>query len=259
MKKRTENQAEEREEEYEEDQRDTQRRERAGCLWRIFGIPNSSLVLLILLGTILAVVVFVSVDKVGGFFGDVFDLLDPGVKTYNVESTAIILERVQNLSQLTTVRHNLVRTISVDGDTALGFFFGDSATMIVAGEVEAGIDLGQLTEASITLIDGVLTITLPTPQVLDCSLDEQNTRVVSRETGLLVDGDPGLEAEIRRTLGTREFGYMALQEGILYDANEQAKILIENFVNALPLDESITAVQVVPTEPPVESILPDTC
>ena len=64
------------------------------------------------------------------------------------------------------------------GDTQLEqFLTGERVLLVATGEVEAGVDLAEIGEDDVRLDGDRVTISLPEPQVLSSSLDEERTRV----------------------------------------------------------------------------------
>ena len=63
------------------------------------------------------------------------------------------VERVQTLSGLTTTRYNYAEVTSGQRDMPawLSTLYGDSVVMVIVGTIEAGIDVGQITEDNIVL------------------------------------------------------------------------------------------------------------
>ena len=93
--------------------------------------------------------------------------------------------------------------------------------MIAHGEVTAGIDLSLLQPGDVTVKDDSVTIRLPGPVVLSTRIDNERTKVYSRDTGLLVMADPNLETEVRKA-AEEQIGQAAVADGILDKAKTNA-------------------------------------
>jgi hypothetical protein len=104
--------------------------------------------------------------------------------------------------------------------------------MIVRGEVVAGLDLSKVSDADIRVSGSSIRIRLPNAEIFSTRIDNNKTRVYSRETGLLVQADPNLETEVRRT-AERDIQGAALEDGILKIAAENARTTVQTFCRAL--------------------------
>ncbi len=175
-------------------------------------------------------------------------------------SSTIILDRIQALSELTAVRYNFTGVISseVQMPGMLAALYGQRQSLMAVGHINAGIDLNQLTPADVTLDATTLTVRLPPPRLQDCFLNEQESYVVARDTGIFARGAPNLDTDARR-YAVHQFRDQALEAGILDDAQAQAQQVITELTAALNPDSTLT-VNIIPTAPdPASSPLPDTC
>jgi hypothetical protein len=102
-------------------------------------------------------------------------------------------------------------------------WYGESRVLLIAhGIAKAGVDLGRLKEGDIQTDGQKITIRLPQPQIIDCYLDEKQTRVVERSTGLLRTFDKDLEQTARQN-AVADIRIAARTAGILKDADERAR------------------------------------
>jgi hypothetical protein len=232
------------------------RRGPSGCAWGVLGgmgcmtIPIIALVFVIVSG----------INSVAGVVDSITGIFNPSEIVYETVSTTLILERIQDLSQLTTTRFNFSNLVRVKRDlpTILRALYTDRLQMVIVGHVTAGIDLAQMTEANFTQNGDILVIQLPAPQLQDCFLNEQESYVVDRDTGLFTTGSPELDGQARQ-FAVSEFRDAALEQGILAEVNEQAQINLESFLNSLPLDPSLSGFRILTTSPPTNPPLPQTC
>jgi hypothetical protein len=104
--------------------------------------------------------------------------------------------------------------------------------LVVHGEVFAGVDLGKLQSNDVEVKGKQVRITLPRPEIFSTRLDNNQTRVFSRETGLLVQADPNLESEVRAE-AERQIQQAALDDGILGNASANARATVMALVQAL--------------------------
>jgi hypothetical protein len=149
-----------------------------------------------------------------------------------VENTAIIVQQVQTLSDLVTVKYVLQKVEIVDSppDSTLGKFVqGDSKVLLLAqGIVKAGIDLKKLQPDDVTVSGKNISIKLPPPQITDAYLDDSQTKVIERTTGFLRSLDKDLEQTTREN-AVEDIGRAARQNGILNDANDRARLELRAF------------------------------
>ena len=77
-----------------------------------------------------------------------------------------------------------------------------------------------------------MAIKLPEPSVFSTRLDNQKTRVYSRETGLFTSPDPDLESDVRRE-AERQMTQAALDGGILKTATTNARATLTSLLQGL--------------------------
>src|SRR5438477_8121536 len=120
-------------------------------------------------------------------------------KAYN---TATMLQQVQTLSQLVTVKYVLEKVVvlEVPPESVLGqMFAGESRVLMVAhGIVKAGLDLHQMQPGDLQVSEKKISIKLPPAQITDTYLDEKQTRVIERTTGRFRTFDKDLEQNARQ-------------------------------------------------------------
>lgn len=138
---------------------------------------------------------------------------------------AAILKQVQSLARLETTSYTIEKIIDVEASASQGviqdFLFGDKLLLIATGEVVAGIDLGKLTADHVQITDVKTTITLPAPEIFTTKLNETDTRVYDRQTGLLTKPDRDLETEAR-TRAVHQIRAAACEGDVLKKANDSA-------------------------------------
>ncbi|MDX1993898.1 MAG: DUF4230 domain-containing protein [bacterium] len=230
------------------------RRGPSGCFYALMGGLGCLMIPLVLLAAA-ALIGVTSINSIRAGFQSMFQ------PTQTINISALVLERVQGLSQLTTARYNIVGVadISRDFPSILNAIYGEQVQLRVVGHAVAGIDLSGLTAEDVTLSEGTLTIRLPPPQLQDCFLDEQETQVLDRDSGPLssTTGGPDLVAEARR-YAIERIRDTSLEDGILSNANAEAQSALIAFFQALPL-ENVTNVVIAVTEPDPNAPLPSTC
>lgn len=171
------------------------------------------------------------------------------------------VERVQALSELTTTRYNYAEVVSsqVDMPAWLSALYGDSVVMVLVGTIEAGIDVSQITEEDITFDEArqVLTVTLPAPILQSCFLDESQSYVVQRETAVFADPVDNIEDSLRGN-ALRHYRDTAIEEGILLDAETDARNSLVELLAILVNDETVT-INILFESRPAEVAYPVSC
>ncbi len=145
-----------------------------------------------------------------------------------------VTTRIRNLNRLETASMHVVHVSTITQEYKLvpNMFGGDELTLYAAGDVIAGVDLATLHDGDIhRRLDGTVIVHLPSPIVLVTRIDNSETRVVSRKTGLLRRADPGLEgrARLHAEGGVRS---EAMRRGILQLAKENAQVRIAELLHA---------------------------
>jgi len=171
------------------------------------------------------------------------------------------VERVQSLSELTTTRYNYAEVVSsqVDMPAWLSTLYGDSVVMVLVGTVEAGIDVSQISEEDIVFDEttNVLTVMLPAPVLQSCFLDESQSYVVQRNTAVFADPVDNIEDSLRGN-ALRFYRDTAIEEGILLDAETDARESLVELLGILVNDETVT-INILFESRPAEVIYPDSC
>jgi hypothetical protein len=79
---------------------------------------------------------------------------------------------------------------------------------------------------------------LPPAEIFSTRIDNERTRVYSRETGLFTLPDPNLESEARRE-AERQIGQAAIDGGILKTAADNGRANIRGLLQALGFETVI--------------------
>jgi hypothetical protein len=121
--------------------------------------------------------------------------------TYINTSRAAILKEIKQLNRLETASFTMEKIVDAGTkeNPVQQFLFGDKLILIAHGEVIAGFDLAGLTEKDIDINTETktLSITLPKAQILVSRLDNEQTTIYDRTTGLFTKGDKELETKAR--------------------------------------------------------------
>jgi hypothetical protein len=148
---------------------------------------------------------------------------------------AALVTRVRDLSRLETAAMHVVHisTISQTYQLVPDAIAGDELTFFAAGDVIAGVDLAQLRDRDLHReADGAIVIHLPPPMVLVTRLDNRESRVISRKTGLLRRADVNLESRARQYAEGGIRGE-AIRRGILPMASQNAETKLAAFLHTL--------------------------
>jgi hypothetical protein len=143
-----------------------------------------------------------------------------------IYSTPVILQQVQTLSELVTVSYVMekVQILEVPSENMIGQAIGsrNRVLLLAHGVVKAGIDLKQLQPADLSVTGTTVTVKLPPARITDAYLDEKQTKVIDRSTGLLAPSDKDLEQTARQH-AVDDIRNAAGRNGILIDAEERAR------------------------------------
>src|SRR5215213_11034778 len=151
----------------------------------------------------------------------------------------VVVEGIQELDQLATVRwtESVPVTKETGGAILDRLFNGEKVLVIATGEVEAGIDLGDIGKDDVSVNSDTVTIDLPEPEILSASLDEERTRVYDRDfSPLNVRPDDDL-VERARLRAVEKIEDAARENKILATAERNAEDGIRAFVTTLGFDE----------------------
>ena len=149
-------------------------------------------------------------------------------------SRPAVVHRIQQLQRLETVVYSMDKIVvgQREGKILPDFLVGDRLLLLAQGQVVAGIDFSRLQLTDVSLDRKAIRVRLPASEIFFTRLDNQSTRVYSRETGLLVPVDPTLETEVREQ-AEQQLRDAALQDGILNTAQQNARTTITGLLKGL--------------------------
>lgn len=155
--------------------------------------------------------------------------------TVVADPVTIVLE-IRSLSRLETAAYTVEKVVTAEsGEGPLGFLFRDKLLLVAHGEVIAGVDLSKLTEDDIIVSGDEVFVTLPAAEVFVATLDNEQTYVYDRETGLL---GPETDLEtLARQEAERRILEAALEDGILDKAQENAEVYVGGLIRALGFEQ----------------------
>ncbi|NOQ39161.1 MAG: DUF4230 domain-containing protein [Anaerolineales bacterium] len=133
-----------------------------------------------------------------------------------------IIHEIQSLARLETIKFSLEKIITAEiHQGAFDWLIGDRLLFVAHGEVIAGIDLNKLDPEDLEVKNGVLYVTLPDVEIFITAIDNEQSYVYERDTGLFTHGEVDLETEARR-VAEQEIEKSALEDGILDLAEQNA-------------------------------------
>ncbi len=150
-----------------------------------------------------------------------------------------IVHEIRSLARLETIKFSLEKIITAE--TRQGVFewlVGDRLIFVAHGEVIAGIDLNKLDPGDLVVKDAVLYVTLPEAELFITALDNEQSYVYDRDTGLFTHGEVHLETEARQA-AEREIEKSALEDGILELAQQNAISFLDRLFRDLGYPEVI--------------------
>lgn len=173
-------------------------------------------------GVILVLLIF----GLGTFLGLRLGRLGGGQAASRTYNTPVLLQQVRTLSELVTVKYVMekVEGLEQPSDNVIGKALGSENRLLLLahGVVKAGVDLKKLKPDDLQIVGKEVIVRLPPAQILDAYLDDNQTRVIDRRTGILAPPDKNLEQTVRRN-AVDDIRRAARMGGILRDAEERAQ------------------------------------
>jgi hypothetical protein len=162
----------------------------------------------------------------------VAEVLAPQEKVVDV---AALVTQVRELNRLETAAMRVVHVGRVTQTYKLvpDAFGGDEITFMAAGEVIAGIDMAKLQPQDVWRSpDGTINLRLPAAEVLVARVDNKESRVLTRKTGMLRRADVDLETRARQH-AEDNIRNEAVQKGILTLASQNGEKKLAGFLHTL--------------------------
>lgn len=154
-------------------------------------------------------------------------------------NTPTIVQQIQSLSELVTVKYMLEKVVVYDDPKFFADLIplGENRVVLLAhGVVKAGVDLGRLRPEDVQVSGTAIRLSLPPATLTDAYLDEKQTQVIDRQTGLLRTFDKDLEKTTRQ-FALAEIHRAARAGGIEREANQRAREQLTNFLRTLGYTE----------------------
>jgi len=159
------------------------------------------------------------------------DLLHPTPTI--IPDPVTIIREVQSLARLETIQYSVEKIITAEVNQGVfGPLFGDKLLFVAHGYVMAGVDLAEIGTDDLWLEEGILHVNLPDAEVFVATLNNDESYVYDRETGILRHSDPDLETSARQA-AEEEILNAAIGDGILLQAEQNAEVYLERLFNTL--------------------------
>ncbi len=153
----------------------------------------------------------------------------------------VTIQGIKSQAKLATIEYYTVTEIYNENlpegwlDELLGT--KERLLMLVYGDVRAGFDLDKLDEESLWADGARVRLVLPAPEILNSSIDFDQTHIVYYENNLLLDSNnPDLQGEALAQ-AKKAIEKAALEAGILAQANQHGQLYFENFLYSLGFTE----------------------
>ena len=146
-----------------------------------------------------------------------------------------VVTRVRSLARLETASMHVanVSTVRQGYNLLPDKLAGDEITFYAVGDVVAGIDLSTIQQKDVWREpDGTLVMRLPPSQLLVSRLDNRETRVIDRRTGIFRGADQGLEGRARQ-YAEQQVRAEAMRKNILGIAQEGAEAKLAPLLHTL--------------------------
>ena len=149
-----------------------------------------------------------------------------------------VVQRIQELQRLETVVFAIDKIVSggYENEYLPRFLAGDRLLLIVYGDVTAGVDLSRLEPGDVKVDGKSVQLMLPDAEIFSSRIDNERTRVYSRETGLFSSVDPQLETEVRKE-AERQIRQAAVDAGVLKTAMTNATTTLKAFLHSLGFEQ----------------------
>lgn len=153
----------------------------------------------------------------------------------------VTINGIRSQAKLATVEYSTITEIYNENlpEGWLDQFLGtnERLLMLVYGDVRAGFDLEKLSEDSLWTDGSRVRLVLPAPEILNSSIDFDQTHIVYYENNMLLeDNNPNLQGEALEQAKTA-LEKAAVEGGILERANEYGQLYYGNFLYSLGFTE----------------------
>ena len=168
-------------------------------------------------------------------------LTPPDPTTTPLPPPVVTIQGLKSQAELSTVEYAAVAEIYNESlpEGWLDEFLGTKEQILILayGDVRAGFDLEKLTADNLWTDGHRVRLILPAPEILNSSIDFEQTRIVYYENDFLLDAnDPNLQGEALAQAKV-SLEQAALEGGILDQANNFGQLYFANFLYSLGFTE----------------------
>jgi hypothetical protein len=152
---------------------------------------------------------------------------------------AALVTQVRELNRLETAAMRVVHVGRVTQTYKMvpDALAGDEITFLATGDVVAGIDLSKLQQQDVWRSpDGTINIRLPNAEILMTRVDNKESRVVNRKTGVLRRADVDLETRARQHAEVN-IRQEALRKGVIRLAAANAETKLAEFMHTVGIEK----------------------
>jgi len=154
-------------------------------------------------------------------------------------NTSVILQQVQTLSELVTVKYVMEKVV-VEEDppsNSIRRLLPDETRVILVahGIVKAGVDLSKMKPEDVRMSGKKVILAIPKAHITDAYLDEKQTKIIEHNTSFLRDFNKDLE-QTARVNAIEDIRRAARSSGILKDADDRAQAQLKYFFQQLGLE-----------------------
>lgn len=147
-----------------------------------------------------------------------------------------ILLSMEQQFDIITITSEFEKIVTAErNQEALWGALGETMVFVANGTVAAGIDMSEMSPEDIQVLDPVsVQIHLPPAQIFEeySGLDNDESYVADRDTGIFTRADPELETEVRR-VAEQEIIEEAQNSNLLQLANENAEQEVRELLEGL--------------------------
>ena len=176
-------------------------------------------------------------EMTGNLSTQVAEVLNPTPTI--IPDPVTIIHEIRSLARLETIKFSLEKIITAETrQGAFEWLVGDRLIFVAHAEVIAGIDLAKLEPEDLKVKNSVLYVQLPEPEVFLTDLDNDQSYIYDRETGIFTHGEVDLETLARRE-AEKEIEESAVEDGILELAQQNAEAFLDRLFRDLGFPEVV--------------------
>lgn len=175
------------------------------------------------------------------------NLLNPPQPPPSVKVESIVVQQVRDASELTTSVFSMQAVVPTSQSATLGgIVVGTTKLLYIAqGQVQAGVDLSQLTPANVEVMGDEVRVQLPPPRILDSKIDVNRSSVYDYNRGMLglgPDVAPQLQ-DLAQEQALKTIVQAACKDGVLQRASDRAKLVVTQLLSTAGYQNVMVEVQ----------------